>query len=74
MSSMINSQTCIGFIVVECNLRKRLEGNGLSLSGCFSARVAVPSLVTAGVDASVDRNCQCYCDSDTKDTANNGTQ
>lgn len=72
MSPMINSQTCIGFIVAECNLRKRLEGNGLSV--CFSARVAALSHVTAGVDASVDRNCQCYCDSDTKDAANNGTQ
>lgn len=71
---MINTQTCIGFIVAECNLRKRLEGKGLYSSVCFSARVAVLSHVTAGVDASVDRNCQCYCDSETKDAANNGTQ
>lgn len=74
MSLMINSQTCIDFIVAECSLLQRLEGSRLSLSICCSACLAVLSHVSAGVDAADDRNCQCYCGSETKDMPNNGTQ
>lgn len=74
MLLMINSQTCLDFFVAECSVCQRLEGNCLSLSICCSACVAVLSHVTAGVDVVDDRNCQCYCDSETKDMPNNGTQ